>query len=290
MPSNNNYHFKIGAFDCTIVNDGTFAYPHPAQSFFANAPQETLQQAMQRHNLIPEDWEVYISPYPSLVINTGQQLVLVDTGAGGIAPTTGKLLSHLQMADIAPEDIDTVILTHGHPDHIGGTLDATGQPAFPQARYVMGREEWDFWGAGPDLSHLPLPEELKGLILHLAQTNLPPLEDRLHLIEADTEILPGIRAVAAPGHTPGHLALSVTSEEEQLLVLGDAVTHPIHLEHPDWYAGFDYESTQVVATRHSLLNRAAEEKALVFAFHFPSPSLGYVVPRGQAWQWQPLER
>ena len=290
MPSNNNYHFKIGAFDCTIVNDGTFAYPHPAQSFFANAPQETLQQAMQRHNLIPEDWEVYISPYPSLVINTGQQLVLVDTGAGGIAPTTGKLLSHLQMADIAPEDIDTVILTHGHPDHIGGTLDATGQPAFPQARYVMGREEWGFWAAGPDLSHLPLPEELKGLILHLAQTNLPPLEDRLHLVEADTEILPGIRAVAAPGHTPGHLALSVTSEEEQLLVLGDAVTHPIHLEHPDWYAGFDYESTQVVATRHSLLNRAAEEKALVFAFHFPSPSLGYVVPRGQAWQWQPLER
>jgi glyoxylase-like metal-dependent hydrolase (beta-lactamase superfamily II) len=289
MTSNNNYHFKVGGFDCTIVSDGTFAYPHPAQLFFANAPHEPLQQALEGHNVVFEEWEVYVSPYPSLVINTGQQLVLVDTGAGGFAPTTGKLVSNLQLEGIAPEDIDIVVLTHGHPDHIGGTLDKSGQPAFPKARYVIGREEWDFWASEPDLSHLQIPDELKGLILQMARTNLPPLQDQLQLVEVETEILAGIRVVAAPGHTPGHIALSVTSGDEQLLVVGDAIIHPLHLEFPDWYTGFDYAPEQVVATRHRLLKRAAAEKALLFAYHFATPSLGYVAPQGQAWQWQPLE-
>lgn len=143
--NNESYRFKIGNFECIIVLDGTFAYPHPAQVFFANAPEERLEQVLREHNLNPETWGEYISPYPSLVIYTGDHVVLVDTGAGSFAPTTGKLIPNLKTEGISPKDIDTVILTHGHADHIGGNVNGEGKPTFPNARYVMWKEEWEFW-------------------------------------------------------------------------------------------------------------------------------------------------
>ncbi len=133
------YRFKVGAFECIVVSDGTYAYPHPAQVFFANAPQERLAQVLREHDLDPEQWEQYISPYPSLVINTGRHLVLVDTGAGTMAPTTGRLIPNLQAEGIAPEAIDTVILTHAHRDHIVGKIDGEGRPEFPKSLYVIGK-------------------------------------------------------------------------------------------------------------------------------------------------------
>lgn len=289
MMSNNNYHFKIGEFDCIIVNDGTFAYPNPAQLLFINASQESLQQALQKHNVLLEDWEVYISSYPCLVINTGQQMVLVDTGAGELAPTTGRLLGNLQAAGIARERIDTVIITHVHPDHVGGAVDGNGQPTFPKARYVMGQKEWDFWTSEPDLSHLQIPDHLKKMILETARTKLPPLQGQLELVASEAEIVPGIQVMAAPGHTSGHLALDIASGGERLLATSDAFIHPIHVAHPDWVGAFDYLPEQVAATRQNLLSRAVKEKALVFAYHFPLPGLGHIAQNGQGWQWQALD-
>lgn len=283
------YHFKLGTFDCMIVSDGTFAYPHPASLLFTNAPSGLLEQVLKAHNIDPEQWEHYISPYPSLVINTGQHLVLVDTGAGSFAPTTGKLMSNLQAEGITPEAIDTVILTHAHPDHIGGVVDDKGQLAFPNARYVMWQTEWDFWTSEPDLTRLQIPDHLREVLLQFARNNLPPLQDQLDLVEPETEIVPGIQAIAAPGHTPGHMALAVSSGNEQLLDIVDAAIHPIHLEQPDWYAAVDYIPEQVMTTRRQLLKRAAAEKALVFVYHFPFPGLGHVIEHGQGWQWQPLK-
>ncbi len=287
--SNEGFPFKVGTFECIVVSDGTFAYPHPAQIFFANAPKERLEQVLREHNIDPEQWEQYVSPYPSLVINTGQHRVLVDTGAGRLEPTTGKLIPNLKAEGIAPEDIDTVILTHGHPDHIGGNIDSEGKPAFPNARYVMWKDEWNFWTSEPNLAELKVNEHIKKLLITFARNNLPPIQDQLDLVDRETEIVPGIRAVAAPGHTPGHMAVAIASDSEQLLYISDAVLHPIHLEQPDWYAAVDFAPQQVVTTRRRLLNLAAAEKALVLAFHFPFPSLGYVVQKEEGWQWQPVE-
>ncbi len=158
------YRFQLGAFDCQIVSDGSFAYPTPTQVLFPDAPPSPLHQALRAHHVDPKHWEVYVSPYPSLLIRTDQHRVLVDTGAGDLASTTGHLMTQLHAAGVAAADIDVVILTHGHPDHIGGNLDSVGKPAFPKARYVMARAEWEFWAANPDLASLRVGAFLINLI------------------------------------------------------------------------------------------------------------------------------
>jgi glyoxylase-like metal-dependent hydrolase (beta-lactamase superfamily II) len=286
------YRFKVGNFECIPISDGTMIYappmfPPPATFLFANAPRELLEQALHEYNLTPEQWTEWVSPYICLVVNTGEHRVLVDTGANGLTPNTGKLLPNLKAEGITPEDIDTVILTHGHPDHIGGNTDDKGRPAFPNATYVMWQDEWEFWTSGQ--AETKLDEHRRERQMRFARKNLPPIQGQLELVDHETEIVPGIQAVAAPGHTPGQMALAISSRGKQLLCVSDVVLHPIHLEQPEWCAGTDFSPQQVLATRRRLLKRAADEKALVLAFHFPFPGLGHVVRKGKAWQWQPVK-
>jgi len=286
------HRFKVGTFECMAVSDGTHTYappafPPPATLLFANAPREHLEHALREHNLQPEQWAEWVSPYTCLVVNTGEQWVLVDTGGNGLAPTTGRLIQNLRAAGIASGDIAKVILTHGHPDHIGGNTDAQGKPAFANARYVMWKDEWDFWTS--EQAEEKLDEHVREILLGFARKNLPPIQGQLELVDHETEIVPGIRTLQAPGHTPGHMALAISSAGKQLLCVADMVLHPIHLEHPEWCAVFDFAPEQAVTTRRRLLNRATTEKALVLAFHFPFPGLGRVVKKGEGWQWQPIE-
>jgi glyoxylase-like metal-dependent hydrolase (beta-lactamase superfamily II) len=151
----------------------------------------------------------------------------------------------------------------------------------------MSKNEWEFWTSGE--AEEKLDEHVKQVLVGFAQKNLPPIRDQLDLVDQEMEIVPGIRAVSAAGHTPGHMALAISSRGEQLLCISDVVLHPVHLEQPEWYAAVDFAPEQVVSTRRRLLNKAAAEKSLVLAFHFPFPGLGHVVPRRVGWQWQPIE-
>jgi glyoxylase-like metal-dependent hydrolase (beta-lactamase superfamily II) len=286
-----SYQFKVGDFKCIAVSDGTHTYappnfPPPATFLFANAPKERLEPVLREHNLQPEQWLEWTSPYICLAVNTGKHQVLVDTGADGLAPSTGKLVQNLKAVGIAPEDIDTVIITHGHPDHLGGNTDKDGKPAFPNARYVMWKDEWDFWIT--ERAEKALEEHSREILLTTARRNLAPLKNLVDLVDREAEIVPGISAIVAPGHTPGLMALAISSKNEQLLCISDTVLHPIHMEQPEWCSVFDILPEQVGATRRKLLGKAAAEKSLVIAFHFTFPGLGHMVRRGKAWQWVPV--
>lgn len=273
------FHFKVGNFDCFTVNDGFGLYPNPARILFADASQDELVQVLNEHNIQPDAWTEWISPFNCLLIRTDQHLVLVDTGYGVVdfMPDAGKLVQNLQTLSISPKDIDTVILTHGHRDHLYGvTDDATDQVTFSKARHVMWRGEWEFRNSdeGVDFDGGD------------AKRKLAAIKDQLDLIDSEIEIVPGVCAISAPGHTPGHMALSIASQGEQLLHLVDVIGHPIHLERPQWNMRIDYQPETAQHTRRSLLQRAASEQARILAYHFDFPGLGYVQQQPNGWKWQ----
>ena len=212
--------------------------------------------------------------------------MLIDTGADGLAPTTGDLMKNLKAEGVTPAEITTVVLTHAHPDHIGGVLDANGKPAFPNARYVMSRTEWDFWNSNPNLVNTGMDDHVKELLVTCAQKSLPPLKGRIELLEGEKEVVPGVYVIPAPGHTPGHMALVISASKAQLLHLADTVLHPMHLEYPTWRSVFDLHEENAATTRRRLLDRAAVENVNVLAYHFPFPSVGRVTKRGNAWRWE----
>ncbi len=266
------YRFKIGAFHCLAVSDGTFVYP-PAM-VFVNAPKEEYEEALREHHLPLDEIK---TPYICLYLDTGEHRVLVDTGAGKLAPTTGRLIENLRSEGIDSRSIDTVILTHAHPDHVGGNLDSNGNLAFPNARYVMSRDEWNFWTLQPDLSSLKCDDHLKHLMLQYAADMLPPIRHRLDLVDGEGEVVPGVRTVAAPGHTPGHLAIEISSQGEALIDAVDAILHPVLIERLDWYSIVDLLPEKALTSRRSVLERATESGTAIMAFHFPFPGLGRVM-------------
>ena len=226
-----------------------------------------------------------------LVIDTGHQLGLIDTGTGaaGGTPDLGQLPASLSAIGIAPGDIDLVVISHAHFDHILGTVGADGAPVFPNARYAMGRTEHAFWSDEARVAEVFADATVREQVLAPVRAALPIIEPRLELIDeaAEVEIVPGLRAVAAYGHTPGHTAFLVESDGERLLAVFDTFTHLLHVAHPTWNMAFDTFPDQTDTTRRGILDRAAAEGLLVHVYHFPFPGLGRVSREGDAWRWQP---
>jgi glyoxylase-like metal-dependent hydrolase (beta-lactamase superfamily II) len=286
MPAG-SHRFQVGSITCTALSDGYCCYP--TDWFFPNADREELNRALDSRRLPRES---ILSPYTCLLVETGRHVILVDTGAGESMATTGAIPARLEMEGIRARDVDTVVLTHAHPDHVGGAVDTRtrpARPAFPNARYIVSEAEIEFWmdphRGAPGLS---LPEEVQVSMRAAARRSLDALRYNVEPIDCETEIVPGVRAVPAPGHTPGHLAVLISSEGIALLDMGDAAVHPLHLENPEWRNGFDSAPDAAAATRRTLAERAGAAGVRVMAFHFPFPSVGRIAARPQGgWEWSP---
>ena len=287
-----SFSFSIGQFRGAALVDGAFNYP--PDSLVANVPREQVLEELRRRGLPDDRIE---TPYTCLFVSTGAHRVLVDTGAGGLGALaahvfpgldhtttrTGLLVESLRSLGIEPADIDTVIVSHAHPDHVGGTFDSEGRLVFSKARYFIAADELAFWMAED------APRRTNPTFVDIARRNLDPLRGRLETVTDGDEIVPGVRAIATPGHTPGHIALAFESDGARLLHVSDAALYPLLIEHPDWRPVFDMDAGQADASKRMIFGRAAAEGALVFAHHFPPfPNLGYVAEAGQGWSWSPL--
>lgn len=275
------YPFTVGSLECAVINDGTaMLMPDAAKLIFASAPLDELDAALLDQGIVGYD-----IPYRAncLYIRTSHHHVLVDTGfGGGVHPEMGKLVERLMLYGVSPEEIDRVIITHGHGDHIGGLTDMSGYLTFPNARYIMPAGEWNLWTSEEAL------QRIDPMLANFARAKLPPIYDRLTLINGDEEIFPGIRVIPAGGHTPAHVALSITSDGEELLFLVDALLDPIHAQHPDWVAAMDMLPEEVVTTREQAMEHAAQLRALTLFYHFDFPGLGYIIRADGGYRWQPL--
>jgi glyoxylase-like metal-dependent hydrolase (beta-lactamase superfamily II) len=281
MVGKSTYRFNVGKLECIALLDGVTE--DPIEVLMENVNIDAVQPELAEFGLKKGD--VFSYPCTCLLINTANQLVLVDTGFGDIVPSCGKLPDCMQELGVEPKDINVVILTHAHGDHIAGNIDRAGNNVYPNAQWVISKAEWEFW------SNLENLKELPTIYTDIVKQKLLPLSTWVQLVDGESEILPGVFAQVLPGHTPGHMIVAVRSEGKELLYTADAMLHPLHVAHPDWCASHwaDLDWDMVISSRRKLYQRAASSHSLVLAFHFdPFPSLGHIELIMDGWRWVPI--
>ncbi len=281
------FRFKLGAFEVTTVLDASAMIDGPWPIVGEDRPVEEVA-ALMRASLLPE--KRFRPGFTPTLVNTGAQLLLFDAGNGENGfiprPNGGWLAQQVAAAGYAPEQVDVVVLSHAHVDHIGGLVEA-GKEMFPKARYVIGETEFAYWAAPERLS--ATPDSLEHATAQVFARNLAPFAERVTRVRPGAEIVPGIHAVEAFGHTPGHLAFHVESAGKRLLVWGDCAHHEVaSLAHPEWHALFDMDKAQGAATRRRIYDMAATDRIPVVGYHTSFPSVGYVERQGSAYRWLPL--
>lgn len=278
-----HFRFTLGEARMTVVSDGHFTAP--LSGVAVNADPEEVRAYLEAHFQLSEN--SVLNHTNHIVIELGDAKVLVDVGSGKriYEDTTGNLLENMEAAGFAQEDITHVVLTHAHPDHVWGTRDDFDDIVFPDAEYIIGSFEHNYW-MKPGLVD-EVSEGEQQLVVG-AVNSLTPIQEQLTMAENGHVVAPGITMIASPGHTLGHMSLHIESEGEQLLALADSSRRAyLNFEHPEWVGSVDMDPEATVSTRKQLLDMAATDRMAVLGYHFPFPGVGNVVKEGAAYRFIP---
>jgi glyoxylase-like metal-dependent hydrolase (beta-lactamase superfamily II) len=277
------YRYKVGDITVTAINDG-FA-KRPLEGFVRNAELADVKKAMEQAYLPSDALSI---TFTTLALQIGDKITLIDTGNGDSgAPTSGAWMKNFQAAGLDPKNVTSVVFSHFHGDHINGFRLKNGTAVFPNAEVMVPAAEWAFWM--DDARMNAAPEAMKGAFNGVRRVFGPVAKD-VKQYEAGKEILPGVTAIAAPGHTPGHTVFAVSSGSGKLMVMSDTTNHPaLFVRNPDWSAVFDMDGPQAAATRRKLLDMAVTDKMQVCFYHAPFPATGHIAKAGNGFELVPVQ-
>ena len=275
------HRFRWGQFEVTTILDGVQRRDGISPPFGIDQSADTVRSHALANKLPTDALENSFTP---TLVNTGRELVLFDTGngAGRRSSGAGYLRERLSLAGYRPEDVDVVAFTHVHPDHINGVREGS-ELAYPNARYVIGEREFDVWSDGQNIP------ERRADNLALFNALMPPLAAKMTFLRPGQDVVSGIRAIDAYGHSLGHLAFMVESEGKALLIWGDVTNHfALSLQRPHWHAAMDDDRGRAAETRTRVLDMVATDNILAIGHHMPFPAVGYVERAAEGYRWLPL--
>lgn len=278
------YRYRLGGYQLTAVYDGVWNLPIDAK-FIRNATRADVNAALAAA-FLPSG--VLPISFTALLVNTGKQLILIDTGtAGQIVDSAGSLIANLAAAGVTPDAVDTVLISHFHPDHIDGIKTKDGDKVFRNAEILVPEPEWTFWMDDGNQSRA------SGAVLGYfrnARRIFRDIAKDVRRFTPGAEVAPGIVSLKAYGHTPGHTAFAIHSGGQSMLAMSDTVRNPyLFARHPDWQPLFDMDGPQAVAARRRMLDQAASDRMLVEAYHFPFPACGHIARTKTGYDLVPVE-
>ena len=275
------YRTMLGEFEVTVVSDGTVSLP--VDKLLHESPAKTQSALAKSYLKVPVETSVN-----TFLVNTGSKLVLIDAGAGSLfGPTLGKLVQNIQAAGYKPEQIDDIVITHMHADHVGGLV-ANGALVFPNATIHADKHDADYWLSQANMDKAPA--DAKGFFQG-AMNSLNPYiaAGKFKAIEADGDIVPGVKSSAAYGHTPGHTVYVVESQGQKLVLVGDLIhVGAVQFDNPSVTITFDTDEKAAAAMRRKVFDQAVKEGAIIGAAHLQFPGVGHLRRAGKGYQWVPV--